>query len=98
MKKMMTSEDENKVKELIGKGMTATYISKHLSLPYNVVYYYVKKSGYYRCHRYTKEETRFLIENYSNKNADEISRALNIPVESIYNKARSLKLSRFPKE
>lgn len=98
MKKLMTSEDERKVEDLIKTGKTAVEISRELDINYNSIYYFVKKSGYNRLHKYSKEETRYLIENYHRKNAREIAKDLGIPVGSIYNKARHLGLARFSKE
>ena len=98
MKKLMTSEDERKVKELIDEGKTAVEISRELDINYNSIYYFVKKAGYNRLHKYSKEEVRYLIENYHRKTAREIANNLGIPVASIYNKARHLGLARFSKE
>lgn len=95
MKKLMTSDDEKKVTELINTGKSPVEVSRELNINYPSVYYFVKKTGIYkRCHKYTKEEVRFIIENYRNMPADKISDNLKIPIVSIYNKARSLGLTK----
>ena len=96
MKKLMTSDDEKKVKELITAGKKPVEISRELGFPYPVIYYYVKKNCIYkRCHKFTDKEVRYLMENYSTMSVAEMSKALDIPVESLYNKARGLDIAKF---
>lgn len=98
MKKLMTSEDEKKVEDLVKTGKTAKEISRELDINYNAIYYFVKKNGYNRLHQYTKEEIRYLIENYHKKTSREIAKDLDVPISSVYNKARHLGLARFGKK
>ena len=95
----MTSEDEEKVKALIQNGKTATEVSSELNINYNSVYYFLSKSGIYkRCHKYTDADVRFIKDNYMSMSIRDISYLLNIPVQSIYNKARNLGLIKYNKK
>ena len=95
MKKLITSDDEKKINELVKTGKKPREISILLNLNYNSVNYYVVKNREKLNHKYTEDEICFLKDNYSKMSAKELSMRLKIPISSIYNKARWLKLARF---
>lgn len=95
MKKLITSDDEKKINELVKTGKKPREISVLLNLNYNSVNYYVVKNRERLNHKYTDEEIAYLKDNYNKMSVKELSVKLKIPVGSIYNKARWLRLARF---
>lgn len=95
MKKLLNDETEKEVIDMLNKGVKCTVISRTLDVPYNAVYYISTKLNCKRLHKYNDEEVEYLREYYGKISACKIAKKLNIPISSVYNKARHLGLYKF---
>jgi hypothetical protein len=74
------------------KTMTIGQIAERLGRHYNTVYMAaVKKFGFSPSHKFTEEEDKFIIENYSSLRAEVMANILGLEKMQIYNRIRNLK-------
>ena len=98
MRKLLSENEENVVVEMLKKGVRCTDVSKTLGVSYNAVYYISTKINCKRLHRYSNAEIEYLKENYGIIPAIKIANYLNVPICSVYNKARNLGLHKFKRK
>jgi hypothetical protein len=94
---VVTPEEMTFIKKAI-KTMSVREIAKRLGRHYNTIYKIaVKHYGYKPSHTFTEQEDTFIRENYGTLRADVVARTLGLSIEQVYNRARSLKVSKCKK-
>lgn len=70
-------------------------IAAALGRNYWTIYKYAQKAGVSKNHNFTPAEDNFIRRNYTKFPVDYIASKIGVPVSSIYNRARILKISKY---